>query len=181
MLLGLLLLGQTWFNVAFNQETGEFTSALAASDADRFWESIRRCLVIVVVAVPIYAAYYFVRDTLGLGWRRWLTRDFLDRYLADQAFYRLDAEGVIDNPDQRIAEDINAFTQQSLYFLMVGIGALLQMLAFTGVLWSISRALVWFLIGYAIVGTLVTALGFGRSLIALGSTSRQAARAMNLL
>lgn len=167
LLLGLLLLGQTWFNVAFNQETGEFTSALAASDAERFWESIRRCLVIVVVAVPIHAAYYFVRDTLGLGWRRWLTRDFLDRYLAEHAFYRLDAEGLIDNPDQRIAEDINAFTQQSLYFLMVGIGALLQMLAFTGVLWSISRALVWFLIGYAIVGTLVTALGFGRSLIAL--------------
>ncbi len=167
VLLGLLLLGQTAFNVIFNQETGEFTSALAAADADRFWASIRRCVAIVVVAVPIHAAYYYVRDTLGLDWRRWLTRDFLDRYLDDHAFYRLNAGNDVDNPDQRIAEDINAFTQQSLYFLMVAIGAVLQMVAFTGVLWSISRELVYFLILYAIAGTLITALGFGRPLIGL--------------
>ncbi|MGE0313249.1 MAG: ABC transporter ATP-binding protein/permease [Lautropia sp.] len=166
-LLALLLLGQTAFNVVFNQETGEFTSALAAADAERFWASIRRCIAIVVVAVPIHAAYYYVRDTLGLNWRRWLTRDFLDRYLDDHAFYRLDAAGVVDNPDQRIAEDINAFTQQSLYFLMVAIGAVLQMVAFTGVLWSISHELVYFLIIYAVAGTLITALGFGRPLIGL--------------
>ena len=167
LMLGLMLLGQTAFNVAFNQETGEFTSALAAADPERFWASIRRCIVIVVIAVPVYAAYYFLRDTLGLHWRRWLTRDFVDRYLDQHAFYRLDARQGIDNPDQRIAEDINAFTQQSLYFLMVAIGALLQLAAFTGVLWSISRELVFFLIAYALAGTLIAALGFGRPLIGL--------------
>src|SRR5665647_1212337 len=72
-LLVLLLLGQTAFNVLFNQETGEFTSALAAGDAERFWASIWRYTAILVAAVPIYALYYYVRDTLGLRWRRWLT------------------------------------------------------------------------------------------------------------
>lgn len=163
----LLLLGQTAFNVLLNEQTGEFTSALAARDADRFWLSIRRCVAIVVVAVPIYALYYYVRDTLGIFWRRWLTNRFLDRYFAGRAYYELNAAGTIDNPDQRISEDINAFTQQSLYFLMIALGAFIQLAAFTGVLWSISRELVWFLVVYAIVGTAVTMLVFGRVLIGI--------------
>lgn len=163
----LLLLGQTAFNVLLNEQTGEFTSALAARDADRFWLSIRQCVAIVVIAVPIYAFYYYVRDTLGILWRRWLTNRFLDRYFADRAYYELNASGTIDNPDQRISEDINSFTQQSLYFLMIALGAILQLAAFTGVLWSISRELVWFLVVYAVVGTVVTVVVFGRVLIGI--------------
>ena len=85
-LLVLLLLGQTAFNVWFNHETGEFTSALAAGDADRFWASIRRYTLILVAAVPIYALYYYVRDSLGLRWRRWLTQHFLERYFDQRAY-----------------------------------------------------------------------------------------------
>ena len=167
LLLVLLLLGQTGFNLLFNQESGEFTSALAARDGPRFWASMRRCALILVLAVPIYGLYYFVRDTLGLRWRRWLSAEFLGRYFAHRAYYRLNAVAGIDNPDQRIAEDINAFTQQSLYFSMVVLGALLQLLAFAGVLWSISRGLVYFLLGYALLATLFTATLFGRRLIGL--------------
>ena len=163
----LLLLGQTAFNVLLNEQTGEFTSALAARDADRFWMSIRQCVAIVVIAVPIYAFYYYVRDTLGILWRRWLTNRFLDRYFAERAYYELNASGSIDNPDQRISEDINSFTQQSLYFLMIALGAVLQLAAFTGVLWSISRELVYFLVVYAVVGTVVTIVVFGRVLIGI--------------
>lgn len=54
-LLILLLLGQTAFSVLFNHESGEFTSALAARDTDRFWASIWRYTAILVAAVPIYA------------------------------------------------------------------------------------------------------------------------------
>ncbi len=163
----LLLLGQTGFNVLLNEQTGEFTSALAARDADRFWLSIRQCVAMVVVAVPIYAFYYYVRDTLGILWRRWLTYRFLERYFSGRAYYELNATGAIDNPDQRISEDINSFTQQSLYFLMIALGAVIQLIAFTGVLWSISRELVYFLVVYAIVGTLVTVVVFGRVMIGI--------------
>ncbi|WP_296892446.1 ABC transporter ATP-binding protein/permease [Thiobacillus sp.] len=167
VLLVLLLLGQTGFAVLFNQLTGEFTSALAAKNADRFWTAIKECLAILVIAVPIYAFYYYVRDKLGIYWRRWLTRNFLGSYFSNRAYYELNTSAEIDNPDQRIAEDINTFTQRSLYFLLVLIGALLDLVAFSGVLWSISKDLVFFLVIYAIAGTMVTLLVFGKALIGL--------------
>ena len=161
-----LLLGQTAFSVLFNRETGEFTSALAARDPDRFWTSIQLYTAILVAAVPIYALYYYVRDLLGLRWRQWLTDSFLQRYFAHRAYYRLNHSG-IDNPDQRIAEDINSFTQRSLYFSMIVLGALIDLIAFSTVLWTISRSLVAFLVVYATVTTLFTAAVFGKQLIGL--------------
>jgi putative ATP-binding cassette transporter len=121
-LLVVLLLGQTRFAVLFNEQTGEFTSALAARDEQRFWDSIKYCLGLLVMAVPIFALHYFVRDTLGIHWRRWLTHRFLDSYFSHRNFYELNANAGIDNPDQRVAEDINTFTQRSLYFLLIFIG-----------------------------------------------------------
>ena len=166
-LLILLLLAQTAASVLFNHETGEFTSALAAGDTERFWASIWRYTAILIAAVPLYGLYYFVRDTLGLRWRRWLTHHFLARYFHQRAYYRLNAVAGIDNPDQRIAEDINTFTQQSLYFSMIVLGSFIQLIAFSGVLWSISQGLVYFLIGYAVFSTWFTGSVFGKRLIGL--------------
>ena len=172
-LLIVLLLGQTGFNVLFNHETGEFTSALAAGDAERFWASIWRYTAILAAAVPIYGLYYYVRDILGLRWRRWLTQHFLTRYFSGRAYYRLHADAGIDNPDQRIAEDINSFTQQSLYFSMIVLSSVIQLVAFASVLWTISQGLVYFLLGYALVTTVFTATVFGRRLIGLNFTQLQ--------
>jgi putative ATP-binding cassette transporter len=169
-LLVLLLFGQARFAVLFNEQTGEFTSALAARQEERFWASIRYCLALLVVAVPIYAFFYFVRDKLGIHWRRWLTHRFLDGYFAQRHYYELNANPAIDNPDQRIAEDINTFTQRSLYYLLIFAGALIQLVAFSAVLWSISRLLVYFLVVYAIFGTVVTLAIFGKPLIGLNFT-----------
>lgn len=166
-LLLLLLLGQTRFAVLFNEQTGEFTSALAAREEVRFWEAIRYCLGLLLFAVPVYAFYYYVRDKLGLLWRRWLTGRFLDSYFAQRHYYELNANAAIDNPDQRIAEDINTFTQRTLYFLLILIGAVMQLLAFSAVLWDISRVLVYFLVVYAIFGTTVTLAVFGKPLLGL--------------
>src|SRR5262245_65132368 len=113
VLLILLMLGQVGSEVLFNQQSGELTSALSAKDPDRFWRTIYECLAMLVVAVPIYASYYFVRDKLGISWRRWLTRRVLDRYFHNRAYYELNSDAKIDNPDQRIAEDIGTFTQKS--------------------------------------------------------------------
>jgi vitamin B12/bleomycin/antimicrobial peptide transport system ATP-binding/permease protein len=166
-LLVLLLLGQTEFNVLFNEQTGEFTSALAAKDADRFWYAIKFCLFILIVAVPIYAFYYYVRDKLAVDWRQWITHHYLDNYFSNRAYYKLVSNAEIDNPDQRISEDINTFTQRSLYFLLIIIGELLQLIAFSSVLWTISRPLVYFLIVYAFAGTFITLFFFGKVLIGL--------------
>ena len=117
--------------------------------------------------MPIYAFYYYVRDTLGNHWRRWLTNRFLAGYFRDRHFYELNARADIDNPDQRIAEDINTFTQRSLFFLLIFIGAALQLIAFSQVLWSIAHELVYFLVVYALAGTLLTVFVFGKPLIGL--------------
>ncbi len=170
LLLGMvvLLFGQVWTEVLLNQQTGEFTSALAKRDADRFWQNVYECLAVLVIAVPLYALHYFVRDNLGIHWRRWLTGKFLGSYFNNRAYYDVNSQdSKIDNPDQRIAEDVGTFTQKSLYFLQVFLTSVIQVAAFSGVLWGISRPLVCFLIIYAAVGTLLTTLLFGRVMIGL--------------
>ena len=167
VLLVLLMFGWSGSEVLFNQQAGDLASALAAKDAGRFWRTIYECLAMLVVAVPIVAMYYFVRDKLSLYWRRWLTRRILNRYLENRAYYELNSDAKIDNPDQRIAEDVNIFTQKSLNFMVVILGSLIQVAAFSGVLWGISHSLVYFLMIYAFVGTFVTAVLFGRVLIGI--------------
>ena len=93
-----------------------------------------------------------------------MTTQFVNNYFSNTAFYKLTFAAEIDNPDQRISEDINSFTQKSIYFLLIFIETGLQLIAFCGVLWSISQLLVYFIVVYAIVGTLVTTMVFGRPL-----------------
>lgn len=166
-LLVILLLAQTRLAVLLNEKTGEFTSALAAHNEDRFWDAIKISLGLLVIAVPIHAFFYYVRDKLGIRWRRWLTNRFLNKYFAKRHFYDLNSNNTIDNPDQRIAEDISTFTQRSLFFLLILIGSILQLVAFSNVLWSISRGLVYFLAFYAVAGTFITVYVFGKPLIGL--------------
>lgn len=166
-LLVVLLVGRTEFNVLFNQQSGELTSALASRDSHRFWQSMRIFGGALLVGVPVYAIYYYVRDRLGIAWRRWLTTHFLQDYFGHRAFYELTANHGIDNPDQRIADDIRAFTQQSLTFLLELVSASLTLVAFSGVLWSISKTLVGILIVYALLGSVLTFAVFGKPLINL--------------
>ncbi len=168
-----LLVADTEFNVLFNEQSGEITSALAARDAPRLWHSIRVYFGLLLVAVPIYSYYYFVRDKLSLNWRGWLTSEFLNRYFENRAFYRLLTKPEIDNPDQRIAEDINSFTDRSLSLLLLFLGGILQLLAFGHVLWSISSYLVFFLILYASIGTLIAFGVFGEKMVALYFNQRR--------
>ena len=166
-----LMLAETQFAVMLNQQTGEMTSALAGREADRFWASVRACLYILAFAVPIYAFYYYMRDAFANYWRRWLTGRFLDGYLGGRKYYALstnfDKTSDIDNPDQRISEDINTFTGRSTHFLLIFLGSLMQLVAFGAVLWSISHLLVGFLALYTIIGTVVALWVFGAPLITL--------------
>ncbi|MFY9138511.1 ABC transporter ATP-binding protein/permease [Zwartia sp.] len=166
-LLIVLLLLQTISSVMFNRESGEFISALADQDGERFWGSIWRYGYILTAAIPVYSYYYFLQDTLALRWRKWLTDQFMRRYFRERAFYQLGQGKVIDNPDQRIAEDINTFTGQSLFFATVVVGSVIQIIAFGGVLWSISPNLIYFLIGYSAFSSWFTAAVFGKPLIGL--------------
>ena len=135
---------ETQLAVMLIDKTGELTSALAAKQVDRFWSAVRASLMVVAVAVPVYAFYYYMRDAFSNHWRRWLTHRFLDGYLSERKYYDIGNSRDIDNPDQRISEDINTFTGRSTHFLLIFLGSLMQLVAFSAVLWSISHTLVAF-------------------------------------
>ena len=164
-LLIVLMLAETKFAVMLNNQAGEMTSALADKDGPRFWTSVRACLAVLAFAVPIYAWYYYMRDQFANGWRRWLTGRFLDGYLTGRKYYQLGSDSEIDNPDQRISEDIDTFTGRSIHFLLIFLGSIMQLVAFSTVLWSISHLLVGVLAVYALSGTAIALWVFGNPLI----------------
>ena len=168
LLIVLLLLAYTGLSVVLNNQRGELISALSAKNESRFWQTVIIFIGVLVVYAPLLAAYTYLRDRLGLAWRRWLTTDFVERYFAERAFYRINQFSPdIDNPDQRIAEDVKNFTQESLTLALVLSDSVLEIIAFSGVLLGISRELVIFLLGYAVIGTLVTVGVFGQPLVRL--------------
>ena len=116
--------------------------------------------------VEVFAQY--VEQRLGLFWRDWLTRRFLDRYLAHRAYRRLGEETHVDNPDQRISEDVRTFTASTLSFAILLFNAVVTFCAFAGVLWSITPWLFLASVVYAVIGSLGTIL-LGRRLVELNN------------
>jgi putative ATP-binding cassette transporter len=167
LLLIVLMVVDTKVAVLLNTQAGDMTSALAGRNGDRFWKTVRACLLTLAFAVPTYAFYYYMRDLFGNQWRRWLTSRFLDGYLKGRKYYELGADSEIDNPDQRISEDINTFTGRSINFLLIFLESIMQLVAFSAVLWSISHLLVGVLAVYALAGTVVALYVFGKPLIHL--------------
>jgi putative ATP-binding cassette transporter len=82
---------------------------------------------VFVVGTPIVVYYRYAQDKLGLHWRRWLTGQFLDRYFRDRSYYDIDRHAEVDNPDQRISEDVRSFTTTSLSFLLMVLDSLISL------------------------------------------------------
>ncbi len=163
-----LLLAYTGLSVVLNNKRGVLISALSTQDEPRFWETVTIFIGVLVIYAPLLAGYTYLRDRLSLQWRRWLTHRFVDSYFRDRAYYNLQSSDTeIDNPDQRIAEDVRSFTHESLTFLLLLVGSVLSVIAFSSVLWGISKPLVFFLVLYALVGTVVTTAVFGKALVRL--------------
>lgn len=162
----LLLLSVSGLNVIISYVGNFFTTALSQKDQPTFWRFLFVYAGVFVIATPIVVVYSYLQDLLGLFWRDWMTGKFLQHYFDHRAYYEINLEESIDNPDQRISEDIRSFTTTSLRYLLLILGAVIDVLAFTGILWSISKPLSGFLVGYAIFGTIVITF-LGRRLIAL--------------
>jgi vitamin B12/bleomycin/antimicrobial peptide transport system ATP-binding/permease protein len=108
----------------------------------------------------------FGEERHGLLWRDTMTRGILRRYLADGTYQRLNVSGTIANPDQRISEDVRAFTVTTLSFALMALNSAFTIVAFSGVLWTISPLLFGVAVLYAAGGSLFTFV-FGRPLIKL--------------
>ena len=100
----------------------------------------------------------FAEERLGLQWRDSLTREMLKLYLANGAYSRLASFGEVANPDQRIAEDVRALTASTLSFALMAFNSVVTILAFAGVMFSISLVLSAVAVLYAALGSLAILL-----------------------
>ncbi len=167
LVITLMLITYTILSVILNQQRGNLITALSQMSEDQFWSGLLVYFGVIIAYIPLFAGAKYLIDLLGLFWRKWLTGRFLDYYFRDRAYYKLTSYGDIDNPDQRISQDVRSFTQESLTFLLITLSSLFQVIGFSGELWTISYPLVIFLFIYAIVGTLITVGVFGKALVRL--------------
>ncbi len=154
----------------------DFMTAISQRDQAGF---VREAIffVAVLAATAVVAVFYrFTEERLGLFWRVWLTQRIIHKYLADRTYLYLKQSAAIENPDQRIADEVRVFTATTLSFTLMFMNGVLAVISFSGVLWTISPLLFGVAIGYAIIGTMV-AIYLGRPLIGLNyrQSDREAA------
>ncbi|MEM9274642.1 MAG: ATP-binding cassette domain-containing protein, partial [Cyanobacteria bacterium P01_F01_bin.143] len=163
-----LLIGLSIFSssclVVETLQRGEIISALAVRDGDRFWQTIRLLSLIIILSVPLVSWKKYFESRLALDWRKWLTERLLAKYFSDRKFYYLNTDSELDNPDRTIAEDINNFSQQSLFLFTQTLDSLIQLITFVVIIWFIYKPLVLFLLAYSILGTGLLFFIFGRIL-----------------
>jgi len=181
-----LNLTSVYISVRFNTWNRDFFNAIQQYD----WEAFKYQFIVfgVIAASAIVVTVYqiYLQQMLQIRWRRWLTRRYLDLWLDERAYYRLQLEGTgTDNPDQRISDDLDRFTRSSIA-LTIGTNGFLNagvtLISFLGILWGLSGSaaiplgplgeveipgyMVWFALVYAVGGTWLT-FKIGRPLVRL--------------
>ncbi|MFZ3141101.1 ABC transporter ATP-binding protein/permease [Polaromonas sp.] len=177
----LLNLGAVYMLVLLNEWNRVFYDALQNKDAAVFWTQLARFTYLAFAFIIIAVYRFYLTQLLEVRWRAWMTAHYLERWLSDHAFYKLElarftGEGnesadTPDNPDQRIQEDINLFTTYSISLSMGLLNALVTLVSFVGILWSLSGAfafnfngasysipgfMVWMAVLYCVAGSVIT-------------------------
>ncbi|HZY19736.1 MAG TPA: ABC transporter ATP-binding protein/permease [Ramlibacter sp.] len=172
-----LNLGAVYLLVLINDWNRLFYDALQARDQPVFWQQLGRFTSLAFAYIVVAVYRFYLTQLLELRWRAWMTRHYLDRWLREHAFYRLElarfgADGAPpDNPDQRIQEDLNLFTTYSVSLSMGLLNAVVTLVSFVGILWTLSGSfgftlggthhevpgfMVWAAIAYCVAGSLIT-------------------------
>ncbi len=144
----------------------DFMSAIENKNFAGFQAEGIMYAVVFVLSSVVLALYRFTEERLGILWREQLTSKLTEAYLTDRTYYRLDSATGVANPDQRISDDVRAFTTTTLSFMLLILNGTLTAISFSGVLWSISPLLFSVAVGYAVVGSAMTIL-LGKPLIRL--------------
>ncbi|XSG80950.1 MAG: ABC transporter ATP-binding protein/permease [Methyloligella sp. ZOD6] len=169
-----LQLFQVWLSVQFNTWYRNFYNALEQKDWDSFIYQLG--VFSALAAAFIIAAVYelYLRQWLQIRWRAWLTDSYMARWLAAGTHYRMRLRGdQIDNPDQRIAEDLRSFVSTTIGIGLGLLSSVVTLVSFVAILWGLSADqplvigswsleipgyLVWAALFYAILGTWLTHL-----------------------
>ncbi len=176
-----LNLAAVYMLVLLNEWNRVFYDALQNKDEPVFWTQLARFTYLAFAFIIIAVYKFYLTQLLEVRWRAWMTAHYLQRWLADHAFYTLELarfsgdttnhQTTSDNPDQRIQEDINLFTTYSVSLSMGLLNAVVTLLSFIGILWSLSGAfsftlggasytipgfMVWMAVLYCVVGSVIT-------------------------
>lgn len=182
-----LNLAAVYMLVLINDWNRTFYDALEKRDQAEFWNQLLRWTYLAFGYIVVAVYKFYITQLLELRWRAWMTTHYLERWLSGQAFYRMElarfsaGNATPDNPDQRIQEDLNLFTTYSVSLTMGLLNAVVTLLSFVGILWSLSGGfvfgfagseyelhgyMVWAAVAYCIVGSVLTHY-IGRPQIAL--------------
>jgi len=177
-----LNLGQVYLNVKFNDWYGRFYDALQQKQLSLFWHELLVFGLLAGAFIVVGVYEYYLRQSLEIRWRRWLTNRYLTNWLADRVYYRMELTGRdADNPDQRIQEDLGNFSTQTLDLVLDAMTNAVNLVSFVLILWTLSGPLsfalaglnitipaymLWTALVYAVFGTLVIHL-IGRRLTKL--------------
>ncbi|HET9413884.1 MAG TPA: ABC transporter ATP-binding protein/permease [Pseudolabrys sp.] len=175
-------------NVLLNSWNNSFYNALQDKNWDAFVYQLGYFCVLATAYIFLAVYQLYLNQWLQIRWRRWLTRTYLEKWLAGSNHYRMQLLGdAADNPDQRIAEDVKQFIDAGatgIGILPIGLSLLnatVTLASFAVILWNLSATaplhvfgisidipgyLLWAALIYAILGTTFTHL-IGRALIAL--------------
>ncbi|GJT29094.1 ABC transporter D family member 2, chloroplastic [Tanacetum coccineum] len=161
-----LTLGTTGISVGFNFLGRDFYNALANKDQAQFTTQLTYYLAAFAGGIPIFVFRDYARETLALRWRSWMTNYYMERYLKNQTFYQIQSQSIIDNPDQRIVDDLSSFTGTSLSFSLTLFNAMVDLISFSNILFGIYPPLFVILLVYSIGGTAIS-IFLGKGLINL--------------
>ena len=172
-----LNLAGVYMLVLLNEWNRVFYDALQNKDQVTFWRELGRFTYLAFGFIIIAVYRFYLRQLLEMRWRAWMTAHYLDRWLGNQAFYHLEltrfaqgADTPPDNPDQRIAEDLNLFTSATLGLSMGLLNAVVTLVSFVGILWTLSGSfafdfnggshtipgfMVWMAVLYCVVGSVL--------------------------
>jgi putative ATP-binding cassette transporter len=169
-------------NVLINHWNNRFYNALQDRDWDTFISELLYFCMLAAAFIVLAVYQLYLNQWLQIRWRRWMTAQYLEDWLDNANHYRMQLLGdAADNPDQRIAEDINLFIEKGLYLGLGLLGSVVTLLSFVAILWGLSANapftlfginwavpgyLVWAALIYSIVGTAIVHW-IGRALIAL--------------
>ncbi|KAL2475849.1 ABC transporter D family member 2 [Abeliophyllum distichum] len=161
-----LTLGTTGISVTFNFLGRDFYNALANKDQEQFTKQLLYYLAGFAGGIPVFVLRDYAKDTLSLRWRSWTTSYYMDRYLKNRTFYKIQSQSIIDNPDQRIVDDLSSFTGTALAFSLTLFNATVDLISFSNILYGIYPPLFIVLLAYSLGGTAISVF-LGRGLVTL--------------
>lgn len=150
-----LLFANAGVAVLVNKMAGNFMTSIEQRSTATFYTYLLYYVGAMALQFPIGVFYGYFRTCLALVWRKWLTESMMGRYYSNRAYYKMLRNANIDNPDQRMTQDVDAFCNTSVGLFIAVLDAVVNVFSFAAVLWALSPLLTWTVFGYAAFGTVV--------------------------